>query len=82
MDGQDSVELVAGQGGTVGSGEQPCCGITGAGADSPGGLTWGTGLWVGGGEPQVRELSSALRALALTTLHLRYGFSSDLFSFW
>ena len=32
-----------------GAGDRPCCGITGTGADGPGGLTWGPGLWAGWG---------------------------------
>ena len=38
----------AGRAGLWGAGDQPCCGITGAGADSPGGLRWGPGPWAGG----------------------------------
>jgi len=36
-----------GRAGLWGAGDQPCCGVTGAGADGPGGLEWGPGLRAG-----------------------------------
>lgn len=31
--------------GLWGAGDRPCCGVTGAGAGGPGGVTWGPGPW-------------------------------------
>lgn len=36
-----------------GAGEQPSCGVAGAGADGLKGLTWDPGPWVSGGNPRV-----------------------------
>ena len=49
-----SADPMAGQGraGLWGTGDQPCCAVTGAGAGSTRGLTWGAGPWAGWGEPQ------------------------------
>jgi len=41
-----------GRAGLWGAGDRPCCGIAGAGADGPRGLTWGPGAWAGWGEPR------------------------------
>lgn len=35
-----------------GAGDHPCCGMVGAGADGPGGLTWGSESWAGVGSPR------------------------------
>jgi len=37
--------------GLWGAGEWPCCGISGAGTDGLGGLTWSLEPWEGGGNP-------------------------------
>lgn len=42
----------AGRAGLWGAADRPGCGVAGAGADIPGGLTWGPGLCAGLGEPQ------------------------------
>lgn len=68
MDGQDSEEPMARQGRTVDLlGDQPCCGINGAGTDGPRELTWTPGSWSGWGSGPPRP-TSALRALTYRSL--------------
>lgn len=41
-----------GRTGLWGAGVQPCCPVSGAGADGSGELTWGVGLWAAEGSPE------------------------------
>jgi len=62
------VEPMAGQGRAVRAGDQPCCGIAGAGTDSLRELTRGPGPCVGWGSPgEGMRDTGVLRALTHTS---------------